>query len=149
MTDKMTADRNLDELFFSDADMGWLPRLDSGRIAIALTDEQYRAIRQALTAPSVPDVVSWIDAEIIKINDAKWGAIENHDDDGLRMLNTFSEKLECLLAMLTTAPAPAEPTISETFERIGREIKIDDAKIIAMVDARYDALLSEREGGSQ
>jgi hypothetical protein len=41
--------------------------------------------------------------------------------------------------LLTTAPAPAEPTISETFERIGREIKIDDAKIMAMVDARYDA----------
>ena len=66
-----------------------------------------KMLRQALTAPRVPDVVGWIDAEIIKINNAKWGAIENHDDHGLRMLNTFTEKLEYLKTLLA-APAPAD-----------------------------------------
>ena len=59
------------------------------------------------------DIVSWIDAEITKINDAKWGAIESHDDSGLRMLNTFSEKLLYLRAHLTDSGyvrVPVEPT---------------------------------------
>lgn len=52
-------------------------------------------------ALSAPDMVMWIGAEISKIEGAKWGAIENNDDGALRLLNTFSEKLEYIRAHLT------------------------------------------------
>jgi hypothetical protein len=219
MTDKMTAEQ------FASHEFWQLGKVDDGRAMILVTEGEYNAIRQALTAPKVPDnkrlcdLLAALDrAKMLSleiVNGCMLAALtaprvpEALDADKLhaekRALdphvttpyiytlrwvqgwNACREALltaapapaepvaprvpdvdalaqiirevdgdhslgagalaEAIIEKITAAPAPAEPTISETFERIGREIKIDDAKIIAMVDARYDALLSEREGG--